>query len=316
MTAHVATVFGHYADPLKYMNTPELASNTRVGVEIELESLLNFTGSWTKKLFPYWVTTNDGSLRNHGKEFILGGNTPLFGIDIIDGLNLLEKTLDEYQTSYSHGPTTSKRTSLHLHVDVRDLTVKELLNFITLSYIFEDTLFKAFAPERKDNNYCMPFSSNNEIQRNYHSITQSTSFLTGVVNNSQKYSASNILSIAQKGSVEFRMMRATWDSKVILGWINLILCLRNYAKSEQDFDVSSLPERISSKGVLEWATGLFGDFLEPLKGKMFASELLKSIRKVEHMLHFKDLFQMNRSFISQGVRSTKLIDSVNPVEGF
>jgi len=133
-------------------------SNTAIGLELEVEDMLLYNKS---DLFDsgLWTIVEDGSLRDNGIEFIMGvaslqqkDISPLKGVDIDRALNLLEQSLEETEAI----PNLSERTSMHVHVDIRDLTVDQLINYILLFSIFEETFFKYSDYSRYTNNYCKP----------------------------------------------------------------------------------------------------------------------------------------------------------------
>jgi hypothetical protein len=108
------------------------------------------------------------------------------------------------------------------------------------------------------------------------------------------------------------MLQATYKSEEILGWINLILSIRVYAKKvASSFNISNLPSNISAQGIINWAEEIFGDHIIPIKDSLLSSRLLKSIRAVEHMINLETIENVNRNFVRQGVRSTKMVDKID-----
>src|SRR3972149_6708240 len=103
----------------------EIIDNTTLcGIEVEAEGIDIPRNS--KKLpqfykdLTFWSVKEDGSLRNGGKEFIF--KQPLGGTDIVRALEQLEKKIKEHDIN----PDMTHRTSLHLHIDVRNMTIEEL----------------------------------------------------------------------------------------------------------------------------------------------------------------------------------------------
>lgn len=96
-----------------------------VGIEIEVENI-------TQQVIPlaYWDAKSDGSLRNNGIELV---SVPL---QIKQVQLALEHVFDVL--NQNNKPDFSNRTSIHIHVNCRDLTQDQLYNFILLYAIFEN----------------------------------------------------------------------------------------------------------------------------------------------------------------------------------
>ena len=127
----------------QYFAPKELTQRYAVGIELELEGVtippdLNSS---------MWSVVSDGSLRNNGTEIVCA--KPLSGM-------LLEKGLDDLECSLMNlDYTLSERCSTHIHLDTTDMTVPQLVNFLVLSAIFENSLFTLFGAERRANTFCL-----------------------------------------------------------------------------------------------------------------------------------------------------------------
>ena len=113
---------------------------TLVGIELELENIS--LGDWeyyydtNKKnaldLMKYWKIVQDGSLRN-GIEFV---TDPLVGNNIIKGLDCLDYLVEYVNPTNNLKISMGERTSLHVHLNVLDLTIEQLKNLVIILEIF------------------------------------------------------------------------------------------------------------------------------------------------------------------------------------
>lgn len=183
--------------------------NTYLGIEVEVEGVREFRNS-----SPYWTMTDDGSLRNNGKEFV---SLPIKAWRVEHALNVLfsdlNKTID-----------FSDRTSVHIHMNIRTLTLAQLETLIITYIVFERALFNFVGEDRYNNIFCIPIIE-----------TQFGTYLKNLITNKelsfkwQKYTAMNALPIWDKGTLEFRHLAGTGDISRILTWINLLLSLKIFA---------------------------------------------------------------------------------------
>lgn len=202
-----------------------------MGIEVEVENY--HPGSLTLE-FPnhYWGTTTDNSLRTAGIEFI---SIPLRGVFLVDAVEKLEKYLQKASPSHDF----NRRTSVHVHVGVRYLTVRQLLN-VLLAYLTVEPLLYAFAEKytgykRKDNNFCVPIAQSalslNLPQILKESDTDEYLAIATLPKRWKKYTGLNLCPIATQGTIEFRHLGGTIDSKILLKWLGYLQNLRGFGKN-------------------------------------------------------------------------------------
>lgn len=187
------------------------ALNVAIGVEIEIE---NAAGNrrLNELIGQHWITKEDGSLRNQGIELI----TPL-GLRAYQVFPRLHKLLPGLE---AEGCRWSDRTSIHVHVNVQNLTLEQLNSYVILYLIFEESLFQFAAPTRRSNIFCVPLIDQN--------LGDAVSF-DRVIRNAQKYSAMNLQCVRTFGSVEFRHLAGTFDAYKTCLWILLLTLLKRAA---------------------------------------------------------------------------------------
>ncbi len=205
-----------------------LQANTRhfkeeIGVEIEMTgtNLPHYTEG-------NWIVTQDGSVPN-GLEYLF--KQPQ---NFDEAMSSIEELYHIFTITHSKLKPNST-CSTHVHINVQDMTIPQILNFYILAGIFEPTLVDYCGASRHNNIFCM------SIQNAYGMVH----LLTEVINNQQlfdllrndreiRYSFCNLASVPKFGSVEFRGMRATKNPEPIKIWCKALLNLRKFSLEYTD----------------------------------------------------------------------------------
>ena len=199
--------------------------NGLVGIEVEVEN----SGRVGDE--PYiWTQRADGSLRNNGIEWV---SFPLPTRYIEKALTWLYKRVLTSKADFS------VRTSIHIHLNVRDMTPDQVLSLIIAYMAVEKLMFKFEGTGRYKSIFCVPLEEcsllgvlDTYVQHNF----QGEFWM--------KYTAFNLCPIMSFGTIEFRHLHGTKDVTKIMNWISLIQRLEMYARS------------VSSKEILERVTAL------------------------------------------------------------
>ena len=101
---------------LKLRSHSALITDDYIGIEVEAEHVYDNDAMGIQ---PWWDNISDGSLREGGREFVFA--QPMFGEDVLDALNALSDTIDDYAVY-------SERCSVHVHLNVRDMTFEQIAN--------------------------------------------------------------------------------------------------------------------------------------------------------------------------------------------
>lgn len=207
-----------------------------IGVEHEIENVVHYNETKLQKLLI--GCTKDGSLRNHGLEFITSPCTKeeTFS-NFVKMLDCLELGEDAF----------SSRTSIHVHMNVIGM---EINHFLTLLYAYaaiEPFFFNFVGKERQSNIHCLPLSDT--YLSKYYKEQDPGLFISKW----SKYTALNLKPIHNQGSIEFRHMYGTGDPSLFYRWVNYIEALYKYAQR------TSLLEFYNF-----WLTGGTGKRLEAL----------------------------------------------------
>ena len=248
-----------------------------VGIEIEAE---NFGGyNKTNKVLEAWNITTDGSLRNNGIEFV---SNPL-------QVSIVSDALRELFSNQLSKLDFSRRTSIHVHMNVRDMRYCDFINLIKIYICFEYALFRFAGDFRRKSIFCVPIQETSLLQ----STIKSSDFFFRAANPWMKYSAFNLSPVSTQGTVEFRHMQGTQNISYITDWIDILCCLRKYAES---IDPEKLDEKLM--GLLSsseyhlfandvfgvWTDTLFSDNRFPLKE---IDNAVKYIKANMYSIHYK-----------------------------
>lgn len=238
-------VFAH-TKPSDSLVIPE----AKVGIEIEFE---NWDGRNPTQL---WEDVDENSVRNEGREFITRGG--MVGQQIIDAVDEFCSLAKE--KNYSEG---TPRAAIHIHVDCTDLDIEkgELATLVSLYSIMEHALFSYAGEWRRACGFCDALEDSEADLESLGKAmydTQGKQLASVLANNYlHKYQALNLLALYKYGTVEFRILPTTFDSKRILTWINLLLQLK---RSAQRFDLKMpVLAQFSRMGATGFAKHIMGD---------------------------------------------------------
>ncbi|WP_373088634.1 amidoligase family protein [Zhongshania sp.] len=260
-------VVGKLPDRRAIVETPSLVlSNCYVGIELEFEDVPqpeNF-----EDILYFWKYDVDDSLRgDYPTELIL--RHPLAGVDVITALEQISSAVSSGEMET---PTINERTSTHVHIDVRDLSGKQLLRFLLLSFMCEEFLQNFCADYRRNNLYCIPAYNCGDLRDRASCSIPVTGDLSddflphalhSVASRYRKYSGINFRTAASYGSLEFRHLEATYDKDRLLLWINLLQSLKKFAMLNE-IPLERFPETISNSGPMGFIREIFGELYEPL----------------------------------------------------
>jgi len=194
----------------------------RIGIEVEVETANDHypNAGRVNDTSKYWLATIDGSLRNAkgtgagGQEYIIKNSIP-FG-EAEPALKELETLLKGARSKVRK----SNRTSVHVHVNVQDMTLTELMTFFCLYYTVEPILCRYNGFERENNLFALQAITSETILANLSYFLRNRRF-----SNKTKYSALNFMTLGtgSLGTVEFRAGAGIEKSPMeVLPWIALI----------------------------------------------------------------------------------------------
>lgn len=235
----------------------ELASeDIEIGIEIEIERIR----AHTVTVYPIWEVKNDGSLRDHGFEYV---SVPIKGKRIVFALN-------QFFGTVNHGYRFSPRTSIHVHMNVLDLKCEQIGSLLTLYMVFERLFYKFIGGDRDKNNFCVPMLDC--VGPGVASII--SQFLQPKIQlqnlEHHRYMGVNVDAVRKFGSLEFRHLGGTDNKARILTWINLIFCLKKFV---QDKTWDQVYERLCMLNTTSAYYALFNDVFGKFGVALDASQL-------------------------------------------
>lgn len=202
--------------------------NNHIGIEVEVENIIR--GEFMLRhplVFEFWDMTDDGSLRNHGVEFV---SKPLRGLNISAALYILYDAFNKYSETFGK-PDFSSRCGLHVHVNCRQFTMQQLRNLFAVYMALESVIFNYIVKDERDGNpFCFPVVD---------------SVMTGRME-PIKYQALNRRPLREQGTLEFRHMKGTPDVNRVEDWIKVIASLVSYSTSLTNEEVAKLLLELNS----------------------------------------------------------------------
>lgn len=292
-----------------------------VGIEVEVEHILNTSASDPHRANPHytvgkgmWSCVTDGSLRNNGAEFV---SRTVFGKDLTLAITALNEYLREEEPKH----TFTHRTSVHIHLDVRDMTPEDLVKLFQLYCIFERALFRV-SGQRYNNEYCIPMFHSHHARKRFSALfseygelyihmqsSGAQEMLRRIGQQHVKYMGLNILPIFAQGSVEFRQHSGTCDVGELTNWINLIMSLK---KAAMEMKFAGPPfVQLSSMGPHQFRYAVFGDELASLLSyEDDEPDMWAGAKVAQDIILMKHISDSHRRLITQ-----KLIDSFSSAFG-
>lgn len=209
--------------PAKYSgNSNMLVDNdTYVGLEFEVEGFRDSSSNYNH--LTYLKCVGDSSLRNFGMELIF--RSPFNGNNIIQAVEEYINVCNELAVEFS------KRTSIHVHLDMREATTDDITRLVATYLIIERILYKFIGNMRDASIFCIPcYKASGDI-KDIVDILDGPSTASDFINTRNKYAGMFLGPLSTQGSVEFRHMEGNMDFNRIITWINILLSIKKFAMS-------------------------------------------------------------------------------------
>lgn len=294
-----SSLYARYVNKLnKPVNGAKVSGD--VGIEIELEGN-NFPPSIGSGRL--WQVHQDGSLRNGGQEFVLA--KPIKIDKVEQSLDILYDTLGGFGTQLAR----SNRTSVHVHINVSDLKVNQLVSFFALWAILEDVLVDWCGPDRVGNLFCLRLRDAEwTVGQILYSLQKGTPFR---VNPELRYSALNLCAFSKFGSFEFRPLGECHEPEKIKIWVEALWAIKSKAltKYQNPLDISSEFSGLGGVGFLrDCLEGTrLSDLLEVNQDTDFT--IWQGLRRIQPILNAlpwdKWLGEINKEYIPNPFNEVK-----------
>lgn len=274
------------------------------GVEIEVE------GVKKNQYPPTFNNPEEHSLKVKGQEYT---TIPI-------ALKYLEVELIRLFSSIGD-VSISSRCSVHVHINVRDLSLGQLKNFLLLYTIFEKLLYR-ISGDRWNSIYCVPLYS-------YHYHLQSAianlSKNKLPANKWPKYHGLNLAPIwgqqgesSKLGTVEFRHMEGSTDVERIVDWCSIIASLKRAAQTMDNEEILAHIRTMNTTSGYVWLTReVFGRWSKKFfQVETYKEDIESCITKAKYVLPkpYKDIFGgLSESWLDSVITSP--IPILNDVTG-
>lgn len=215
-----------------------------IGFEIEVE------GANLPNRVAGWEVTTDGSLRGEESlEYVL--REPSSYVKFCEALSKLHGAYESRGTRIDD----SVRAGVHAHINVQELTVKQLFNFITICIIMETSLAELCGKSRVGNLFCLRSVDAEYLLKVIQDVAK-TGNLSLFHTDDIRYSFMNMKALLEHGSVEFRAMRSTTDFELLKNWVKLLMKLRASAVTyDNPTEVIAAFEELGPTGFRELTLG-------------------------------------------------------------
>ena len=233
----------------------------RIGIEVEVEGLRDIPSNLHRE---FWDTASDGSLRNGGVEFV---SRALAGREIVVAVENLFRVLPK-------SADFSERTSIHVHVNIREQTVGQLLTVLLLYVTFERLLYQFAGAQRVQNIFCVP------VQETRYPYVLSDALIhqsiPELTKKWRKYSGLNLRRMTDLGTLEYRQMEGHRDTQRLLNWINIILRMHRYTRRHSFLRVYEEIKMLNTSSMYEQYTRtVFGTDADILMGSFDVKNMLE-----------------------------------------
>lgn len=263
---------------------PSYYSDKKYGLEIEVEGE-NLPDYVSEK----WRVEEDDSLKTEeAHEYVTCKPHSLYGIRC--RINELRKAYDEKKSIIYE----SVRAGVHVHLNVQDWNVKQVMTFATGYYVLEDVLMKYAGENREGNLFTLRAQDAEYVifkliemlkARNLNLLN------TDVI----RYASMNFYSLFKYGTLEFRGMRGTGDLDAIYDWVRVIDELSRTIITEFS-DPTDVLTSMSGHGEMNFIRKLLPETygLVIQNNPDFERQIRKAARRIQHLAYTTNWAELSK----------------------
>lgn len=254
-----------------------------IGVEIEMEADRIPSPNDLPRA---WKLERDGSLRGESGEFVLRKPVPVSELDSV--FAELRQAMVNAKTRIR--PTY--RAGVHIHINVQDLTPKQLITFITCYFILEEVLLSYCDKSRVGNHFCLRMSDASYLMDRLITLIE-TEDLHVLDNEDLRYASLNVTSLFKYGSIEFRSLESSDDFGKIKTWARILHHLKIFAQSVNN--PTDLLGMASERGFTSFARDMLGPYYKVLEEFVTDDKIRVGIRNIQYPIYSRnwDLINLN-----------------------
>lgn len=260
-----------------------------IGIEIEMEADRIPSPDYVSS---HWRVEHDPSLRGESAEFVL--KKPLT-------LNQLDKAFTELSTAMANHKTSVRptyRAGVHVHINVQDLTPKQLITYIATYLLLEEVLITFCEKSRAGNHFCLRMSD----------ASYSLDVITDTILNSNlqtmntediRYASINVTSLFKYGSVEFRALESTTDFARIKMWAAILHHLKEFAKTLNN--PTDLLGRASEQGFEAFAREVLAPFAKQFNPVITEDRIRTGVRNIQYAIYSRRWDEINLNIFDKNI---------------
>lgn len=258
-----------------------------LGVEIEIEAD-NMPPA--EAVTNYWRLERDASLRGESGEFVL--RSPLTEDKLSEAFDELTKAMRKAGTKVR--PTY--RAGVHVHVNVQDLTPKQLVTFIAAYFVLEEVFLSFCDKTRAGNHFCLRLS---DASYTLDMITEMilTNSLKTLDTEDLRYASLNITSLFKYGSIEFRALESTTDFEKIKAWAGALNYVKEFAKTLAS--PTDLLGQASERGFEAFARDLLGPHYKTFGQYATEEKIRIGVRNIQYAIYSRDWTQVDLNIFNK-----------------
>ena len=192
------------------------------GVELELEGRNlpeRYSGAAVDGVT--WVTHNEGSLRNGGREYVLSQPAS------IDVIRQLSTNLFDDIARQGGVINNSTRCSTHIHINMRGFKLNQLAAFVILYGTFENVLTNFCDEPRRGNLFALRMCDSHYAIDGWRNAFKTGNFEW---QHEMRYLALNPAALLRFGSLEVRTLEGISSPDKLLVWLGAFERLRDLAR--------------------------------------------------------------------------------------
>lgn len=239
-----------YVEPIGKVLQLKKGADEKDTYGVEIENEFKYASFSDFRAPKHWKLVEDHSLRYCGVEFV---SIPQEKRALYQSLDNLEK----YIGSKNDTPLNSIRTSVHVHTNVAWMNFQQIVTFACTYWLLEDFLSEFTGKTRKGNLFCLRLKDADVVSDLIEDALKRKSFLVGspIFSDQYRYASVNFAAIKKFGTLEFRLLRGTFDCDAIKSWTNAIAAIKEFSLRFSnlgelrdyflyDVDASSFPKRV------------------------------------------------------------------------
>jgi hypothetical protein len=270
----------------EFLGFEKAAGDVGLELEVEAEKALPARG-----LPKPWLPHPEGSLRGHAMEYVTDGPIPCdtkklkYCTELIDTIKPSKPLKD------------SIRTSFHVHVNMREHTMSELITTACLYWLVDNTMVHYCGPEREGNVFCLRLKDAENVTKQLVRVLDNPRNLNNEFNRNVRYASQNLAALTEHGTLEYRAMRGTLDPEVMDMWSTALFKIGQAGRMHKRPD--TMMDRFFAADKKDWLNCILGYPMSRAirkTNKDWLDMIEENIGPVIEMAYYQDWSLWEKSF--------------------